>query len=428
MSSSVLCTLHTPLTGQSQFSNSEGQDPCTVAAKVGQICDPKSFIPAIGPGQFYGPTGNNTEPETNPCTCSTVYFSLLTVCSACQAADTALWQDFSAPCITPSPFVLLFFFVEKVEIRHTHEDPLLHYLQASPFLIGPIFQSCLQTNGSINFAAIVADHHILLTEADIVGPSSSAAAATETSKPTSPVSASNSAIASPSIHRQNTGLIIGAVVGPVAFLALLALCTGWWYLRRKSNSTRHRQNDKEESAEVKSSALLETIVEPFIASAHHSIPPSLSKGRLSAQSSDQEIRTHARHASVPVQDISKRLTGATVNSEHRLSAPSLPLNGPAYVHDARMLDVETRPTSMSMHLQPPGHGRLDSMGQVVSETSTSTHDQTSMLESELREMRARVEMLTSEMSQITHMNRYMEVPPAYDSGNNEVAGHGTQSG
>ncbi|KAF5343893.1 hypothetical protein D9758_012119 [Tetrapyrgos nigripes] len=349
---------------------------------------PDFFIPAIGPGQFYGPTGNNTEPEINPCTCSTVYFSLLTVCSACQAADTA------AP---PAPLPT------GLAIPHWAYLPLL-------------------ANGSVNVAAIVADHHILPTEADILGPSSSA----ETSKPSSPVSASTSAIASPSIHRQNTGLIIGAVVGPVAFLALLALCTGWWCLRRKSNSTGHRQNDKEESAEVKSSALLETIVDPFIA-----VPlslPYLSQGRLSAQSSDQEIS----HPSA--QGSSKRLTGATVYSEHRSSALSSPSwqsqsynggfgieissvqgnNGPLPVHGAkaRVPDVETRP--MSTQLQPAG--RPDSTGQ-ISVTSTQT------LESQLRAMQTRVEMLTSEMN---HMSIYMEEPPAYDNG--EVTRDGTHNG
>ncbi|KAH9973131.1 hypothetical protein BGW80DRAFT_286772 [Lactifluus volemus] len=81
--------------------NSIGQNPCTVAAFLQSTCYQGSF--AIGPlpqGYEYG--GPDAH-ENTTCKCSTVVYSLLSACDACQGSGWFRWYDYSTNCTTGEP-------------------------------------------------------------------------------------------------------------------------------------------------------------------------------------------------------------------------------------------------------------------------------------------------------------------------------------
>jgi len=80
--------------------NSIGQSPCLVAAYLSNPCSTNGNfdVPNIGPGLHYTPPD-----EPSLCTCSTVVYSLLGACAACQEADVGVWSEFSVNCTQSSP-------------------------------------------------------------------------------------------------------------------------------------------------------------------------------------------------------------------------------------------------------------------------------------------------------------------------------------
>ncbi|KAH9955180.1 hypothetical protein BGW80DRAFT_375632 [Lactifluus volemus] len=81
--------------------NSLGQNPCEVAAFLQSICYGGEFhIPALPQGRAYnGPAyGDNTL-----CKCSTIVYSLLSACDACQGDPWFNWKDFSGNCTAGQP-------------------------------------------------------------------------------------------------------------------------------------------------------------------------------------------------------------------------------------------------------------------------------------------------------------------------------------
>ncbi|KJA17094.1 hypothetical protein HYPSUDRAFT_46726 [Hypholoma sublateritium FD-334 SS-4] len=90
--------LHNAPTCQSGFQwafNLLGQSPCDIAFSVEQPCPSPTTIPTLPTSSSYpGPSGNSV----NPCTCSTVYYSLLSACALCQNALISSWQTYNLNC------------------------------------------------------------------------------------------------------------------------------------------------------------------------------------------------------------------------------------------------------------------------------------------------------------------------------------------
>ncbi|KAJ3825743.1 hypothetical protein F5880DRAFT_1550189 [Lentinula raphanica] len=83
----------------SQWSvNTKGQSPCQVAGYLGSVCFDNTFIiPALIPGsQFY----SLSSAVQSDCTCSTVYYSVLSACASCQGATFISWAEWSTNCST----------------------------------------------------------------------------------------------------------------------------------------------------------------------------------------------------------------------------------------------------------------------------------------------------------------------------------------
>ncbi|KAI0280143.1 hypothetical protein BGY98DRAFT_372834 [Russula aff. rugulosa BPL654] len=81
--------------------NSLGQSPCTVAAYMFATCNEGSYtILSLPSGYHYvGPTPESS----NRCLCSTVGYSLLSACVACQEEKPISWFDFVANCTSTLP-------------------------------------------------------------------------------------------------------------------------------------------------------------------------------------------------------------------------------------------------------------------------------------------------------------------------------------
>ncbi|KAJ7271979.1 hypothetical protein B0H12DRAFT_672587 [Mycena haematopus] len=73
------------------------QNPCQVAAYLGGVCDAKSeFVVApLGPGEYY--PGPSLE-QSNPCRCSSVFYSLLSACAICQSKGYLRWSAYHLNC------------------------------------------------------------------------------------------------------------------------------------------------------------------------------------------------------------------------------------------------------------------------------------------------------------------------------------------
>ena len=101
-----------------QSFNSQKQSPCQVASSLFSICTPGMFccihiqvvlsliffpvgyiVNQADPGSHYsGPTIDNQ----NACQCSTVSYSLISACAACQNATVTQWGEWSANCANVS--------------------------------------------------------------------------------------------------------------------------------------------------------------------------------------------------------------------------------------------------------------------------------------------------------------------------------------
>ncbi|KAH9973130.1 hypothetical protein BGW80DRAFT_1560735 [Lactifluus volemus] len=91
LKSSAICTL-------ASFDwtyNSMDQSPCEVTAALANPCYDSSPIPAIPPGYSYsGPRVN----DGITCKCSTVVYSLLSACAACQGGSWISWSNYIQNC------------------------------------------------------------------------------------------------------------------------------------------------------------------------------------------------------------------------------------------------------------------------------------------------------------------------------------------
>ncbi|KAF9068755.1 hypothetical protein BDP27DRAFT_768715 [Rhodocollybia butyracea] len=78
--------------------NSLGQSPCQVAGYLGAVCTSAGVFtisPVDAALEYFLPATN-----ADSCTCSNVYYSLLSACAACQGAVHRIWSAYSSNCST----------------------------------------------------------------------------------------------------------------------------------------------------------------------------------------------------------------------------------------------------------------------------------------------------------------------------------------
>ncbi|KIK71605.1 hypothetical protein GYMLUDRAFT_33783 [Collybiopsis luxurians FD-317 M1] len=182
--------------------NSKNQSPCQVAGYLASVCtsDNSWTIPSIVPSQFY----ELPQSQAVNCTCSSVYYSTLSACAACQGGIVQPWGTWATNC-TPSVF-----------------DGFYPY-PIPPGTAVPHWAYQLYTNND-TFNATVAQ---LLGDSP---ESSSTSGPTNTQS--SPSSATGSSSSSDGKGKSEAGAIAGGVVGGLAFLVIVAIII-LLYLRQK---------------------------------------------------------------------------------------------------------------------------------------------------------------------------------------------------
>ncbi|THH04401.1 hypothetical protein EW145_g5539 [Phellinidium pouzarii] len=150
---------------------------------------PEYDVSELAPGRFYvGPPADSAR----PCECSTVMYAVMSACGACQNASEILsWDSWSASCLS----VYITVFPEDIP-RDT----------AVP---GWAYENNTVTNFDPQTAL---DDH---------SPESSASPSQTVTSASPPSSTSQIADASPSSPTNNTGTLIGAILGCVAGLSLV---------------------------------------------------------------------------------------------------------------------------------------------------------------------------------------------------------------
>lgn len=186
-------------TGFNWTYNSQGQSPCDVAASLLGVCVPAGDpLPQLPPGYYYiGPTLQSR----NECTCSSVYFSMLSACAVCQTRETLRWSTYATNCST-------------VYVQ-TFPDPLPtgvrvpHYAYLDVTNVNGFDASVAQAAGGTESVSV--------PSATTVAPGSSSTGNQNSGKKT------------------NAGAIAGGVVGGVAVLGIIVCVVVWFLLRQRDN-------------------------------------------------------------------------------------------------------------------------------------------------------------------------------------------------
>ncbi|KAK7020458.1 hypothetical protein R3P38DRAFT_1214265 [Favolaschia claudopus] len=179
--------------------NSRGQSPCLVAAYLGSVCNNGLFfVPSLPDGSFYnGPT----VAQANSCGCSSVFYSLLSACAACQSRNFQPWSSFDANCTTVDSQIFRGNIPSETAVPHW----------------------AYQNVSSGSFNTTLAQLQLNAPESTAnVQPTSTNLPGGSTSTPTSK-------------KKSNAGAIAGGVVGGIVFVCLAGIAT-FWFLRRRRRS------------------------------------------------------------------------------------------------------------------------------------------------------------------------------------------------
>ncbi|KAI0246197.1 hypothetical protein BJV78DRAFT_1286662 [Lactifluus subvellereus] len=189
-------------------SNSLGQNACTVAAYLMGTCNQGAFtIDPLGPGEsYFGPSGDD---DGNLCKCSTVAYSLLSACDACQQETWIDWSEYSTNCT-------------KIMPVSSFPNPVPSGTRVPQWALLDV---TLENSWNNNKSFAVGDSPEI-APGTVISPSN-ASSTSPTPTPTLPTPSPTPTHSSSS----NAGAIAGGVVGGVAAIGVAGLAIFW--LRRK---------------------------------------------------------------------------------------------------------------------------------------------------------------------------------------------------
>jgi len=181
--------------------NSLGQDPCTVASYMGGVCSSGVLtIPALEPTQSY--TGPPLAQAGNTCLCSTVYYSLLSACAACQERSFSPWSTYDRNCTSVYVGVFLGNIPSGTRVPHWAYDDV----------------------------RILDTFDAKSAQTEINAPESSGTAVPTQGGNTSPT------VAAPASSKSKAGAIAGGVIGGLVAV-VLAIGAAIVIIRRRRNRT-----------------------------------------------------------------------------------------------------------------------------------------------------------------------------------------------
>jgi len=189
------------------LSNSLGQNPCVIAGYLEDACVTTGGlwnIPALPYGESY--VGPGTAQATY-CTCSSVSYSLVSACGACQSELWIPWSSWRENC--------------SASIVTVGQWPL------------NIPQGTAVPAWAFQDVAINNTFNIDLARTDTAPASTYVGSQTATVASGSTSGSSSSPTASSSSHKSNAGAIAGGVIGGIAALVLLGILIFLLYRRYK---------------------------------------------------------------------------------------------------------------------------------------------------------------------------------------------------
>lgn len=183
---------------------SGGKDPCLIAAYLESQCVPQTFVPALPQPQTVHYTGPIAI-LADACKCSTVTYSMISMCGACQGHTWEDWITWSQSCFQ----VAIAFFPK----------PIPDGIVVPSWAFLDVTQ---QANNTF-------DPRVAQANATAPSSTSSSAPASQTSSESTTPPASPTSEPS---NKTNVGAIAGGVVGGLAFVTIIGIVVFWFYFYR----------------------------------------------------------------------------------------------------------------------------------------------------------------------------------------------------
>lgn len=193
-------------TQDSFLTNDEGVNPCELAVKLEGACfNDNFFLRNLPEGQEY----NGPAPDTsNTCQCSSVTYSVVMACAACQGGSITPWLQWSANCV-PDQIAIGSYPVPLQNVS----VPAWAFANVSAS--GTFNPNEASASASLPETVLTATHTSTTTG---TGPSNTAASSKSSS---------------------HTGAIVGGVVGGLVAVALI--CVGAFFVYRRHRKSRRDQ-------------------------------------------------------------------------------------------------------------------------------------------------------------------------------------------
>jgi len=210
--------------------NSKSQSPCLVAEDLATVCDRNGFtLYPLSPGGSYG---GPSEDQNNNCHCTSVFYSLISACAACQDGSWIPWTQYIQNCSTQ-----VFLTVYPANIPSYTSVPHWAYLNVSA------------SNNSFNLDAASS-----ASGPESISPGSATAGAGTTGSTSTSKSSSHS--------KASPGTIAGAVVGSIIGASIIVGGILYWL------------NKKRKAAKRKAARMSETSEGPLYGTSPPPFPPS----------------------------------------------------------------------------------------------------------------------------------------------------------
>ncbi|KAJ6597079.1 hypothetical protein DFH09DRAFT_111009 [Mycena vulgaris] len=193
--------------------NSNNQTPCLIAAFLESICEGPVEITTIPDNTHYA--GPRSVSEATPCRCSTVTYSLISACGACQNRRFISWTEWATNC-------------SQVEVAQ-FLNPIPPQVVVPPWA----YLNVTKTNNIFN--PILANQSLSQPTTSAVSTSSASSASSATSASTTfiPATVPTSPPPPESHKKSNAGAIAGGVVGGLAVMVAAGL--GLLFYRHRRN-------------------------------------------------------------------------------------------------------------------------------------------------------------------------------------------------
>ncbi|KAI0344870.1 hypothetical protein BDW22DRAFT_1098553 [Trametopsis cervina] len=217
--------------------NSKAQSPCLVSAYICGSCRaPASFTLDCGLPNISSPFEYINIDSPLRCDCSTVQYSLVGACAACQSASITTWTDWHSHCTNT--------YIEQLSdpIPPNTSVPAWAYLDvvSSNNFNVTVARGFVEGGDHPDSTALTPTPTPSSTTSSSQQPTPSSTLLSTSSAPPFSTSSASSVSNSPAVvtsissaEASKVAPIVGGTVGGIAFIAIITCASIYWYLRRK---------------------------------------------------------------------------------------------------------------------------------------------------------------------------------------------------